>query len=296
MITLPMHTNAADLAADILAGRELPSAAMGRGDIYDALNAGASGALPFLGTSSKIDAGSVVGILSKVLYMMPARSSGREACSGRSAGCTDACLVRDTGRMNMSGPVRARARRHASFYADRARFLADLHAEIGAHERAARRAGKVPAVRLNGTTDLPWHRMSVTSHAGASFASLHTAYPEVRFYEYTKLPLAKQSGRAGIPANLSLTFSISERADADAYASEYLQAGYGAAVVLATAKHALPSTFPVAGARYPVADGDAHDARFLDPAGSVVGLAAKGRAKRDLSGFVRELDGSARVA
>jgi hypothetical protein len=35
-----------------------------------------------------------------------------------------------------------------------------------------------------------------------------------------------------------------------------------------------------------VIDGDAHDARFLDTAGTIVGLKAKGSAKSDLSGFV----------
>ncbi len=37
---------------------------------------------------------------------------------------------------------------------------------------------------------------------------------------------------------------------------------------------------------YPVINGDAHDARFLDTAGAVVGLKAKGSAKSDRSGFV----------
>ena len=35
-----------------------------------------------------------------------------------------------------------------------------------------------------------------------------------------------------------------------------------------------------------VIDGDAHDLRFLDPEGVIVGLKAKGRAKKDTSGFV----------
>jgi hypothetical protein len=35
-----------------------------------------------------------------------------------------------------------------------------------------------------------------------------------------------------------------------------------------------------------VINGDEHDARFLDPAGTIVGLKAKGSAKSDLSGFV----------
>jgi hypothetical protein len=37
----------------------------------------------------------------------------------------------------------------------------------------------------------------------------------------------------------------------------------------------------------PVVNGDEHDLRFLDPKGCIVGLKAKGNAKRDTSGFVR---------
>lgn len=274
------------LAASVLSGDLPASACIGRPDAYDALNRGANGRLPHLGTSSKIEAGASVSVLGAVLYMQPANESGREACAGRSQGCTDACLAEDTGRMSMSGPRQARRRRHASFYADRARFLSDLASEIDAHERRAIKLGKVPAIRLNGTTDLPWHRMPVVWR-GETFPNLHSAFPRVRFYEYTKHPLRVSAGRKGLPANLHLTFSVSERDDAERYAAEYLSAGYGAAVVMFCAKHAHPATFELSGISYPVTDGDAHDARFLDPAGSIVALAAKGRAKRDDSGFVR---------
>lgn len=281
--------DAAKLAAAILKGSIPASAAMGRADAYDALNASATGGnLPFLGSSAKIDAGTKVGILSTVLYMQPARESGREACAGRSAGCTAACLAEGTGRMSMTASQTARRRRHASFYADRPRFLADLHAEIARHERKARKAGKVPAVRLNGTTDLPWHRMAYTAHDGTRYARLHDAFPHVRFYEYTKMPLATMA-KGGMPANLSLTFSVSERPDAEVKATDYLNAGYSAAVVTFTERHRIPASFYVGGQSRPTVDGDAHDARFLDPAGSVVILAAKGRAKSDSSGFVKSV-------
>jgi hypothetical protein len=39
-----------------------------------------------------------------------------------------------------------------------------------------------------------------------------------------------------------------------------------------------------------VIDGDANDLRFLDPTGVIVGLKAKGAAKKDTSGFVVRLE------
>lgn len=273
------------LAADILAGRKRASDANGRPDLYDALNTGANGRLPFLGTSSKIEMGGSVSVLATVLYMMPANESGREACAARSAGCSAACLAEGTGRMSMSGPRAARRRRHASFFADRTRFLTDLAGEIDAHARKARKLGKIASVRLNGTTDLPWHRMKVV-YRGRTWPNLHAIFPDVHFYEYTKHPYALQA-RGGLPANLHLTFSVSERSDAEPRALDYLRAGYGAAVVTFTQRHVIPTSFTLGAQNWPTTDGDAHDARFLDPAGCVVILAAKGRAKHDTSGFVR---------
>lgn len=279
------------LCDDILAGDRPASDAIGHPEIYDYLNAGKSAStgnhLPFLGTSSKIAKSGSVDVLGTVLYMMPAMMSGREACAGRSEGCSAACLAEGTGRMSMTSSQRARRRRHASFYADRGRFLADLHREIERHLLRAQRAGKIPAVRLNGTTDLPWHRMPYVSHDGHKYARLHDAFPHVRFYDYTKHALGSMRRGAGIPPNLHLTFSVSEREDADALASEYLSAGFGAAVVMAIRKHEHPARWALGGIIAPVVDGDAHDARFLDIPGAVVALAAKGRAIGDASGFVR---------
>lgn len=278
----PCRNDAARAAVrdSILSGAMPASVAMGDAAMFPLL-----ATAPFLGTSSKIAMGENVGVLSAVLYMQPANESGREACPFRSSGCTAACLAEGTGRMSMSGSRRARRRRHAAFYADRAAFLTQLASEIAKHERKARKLGMIPAIRLNGTTDLPWHRMKVEWN-NASYPSLHAAFPNVRFYEYTKRPLDKQGA---IPPNLHLTYSLSERTDSDAHAASYLAAGYSAAVVMACAKHAHPDSFAIDGVSYPVVDGDAHDARFLDPPGSIVALAAKGRAKTDTSGFVRAI-------
>jgi hypothetical protein len=46
------------------------------------------------------------------------------------------------------------------------------------------------------------------------------------------------------------------------------------------------SSIPTEYLGLPVVDGDKDDLRFLDPKGVVVALYAKGKAKRDTSGFV----------
>lgn len=248
---------------------------------YALLNDGAAGRLPFLGTSTKIDAGLGIGVLTRVLYMMPARASGTNACPFASAGCEAACLAEATGRMSMRGPQRARRRRHASFILDRERFMADLANEVADHALASKRAGKTCAVRLNGTTDILWERIPVR---GAR--NIMEAFPGVQFYDYTKVPL---KGRKNLPANYHLTYSLSEKPGAEANALDYIAAGYSVAVVFAAKKGSLPTTSRVLPLiePLPVIDGDKTDCRFLDTPGSIVGLSAKGRAKTDTSGFVR---------
>ncbi len=280
-------TPPAELVRQIRAGEVLPSAAIGRPDAYDALTTGETGKrLPFLGTSTKIEAGESVGVLSKVLYMMPAETSGKQACAYSSAFCRELCLV-SSGRLPHPGVAASRARKHAAFFADRNRMLADISREITVHARAAELAGKLCAVRMNGVTDLPFHRMPFTDHDGIRWASLHAAHPNVNFYEYTKLP--RRLAGKGKPDNLHFTYSVSERPDSETHARDYLANGDSVAVVFAMRKHGHPSRYSLGGIERPVIDGDLSDARFLDPAGSIVALSAKGKARGVTNGFVRPL-------
>jgi hypothetical protein len=101
-------------------------------------------------------------------------------------------------------------------------------------------------------------------------------FKTVQFYDYTK-----RANRSSLPANYALTFSLSESNESDARA--VLARGGNVAVVFRR-----KASFPPMYLGAPTIDGDRHDLRFLDPVGSVVALYAKGNAKRDRSGFVRD--------
>jgi hypothetical protein len=98
-------------------------------------------------------------------------------------------------------------------------------------------------------------------------------FPSVQFYDYTKL-----ANRKALPANYHLTFSLAENNEVQAFAA--LANGLNVAAVF----RKVPAVFMGAA----VVDGDETDLRFLDPKGVIVGLKAKGKAKRDTTGFVKE--------
>jgi hypothetical protein len=85
--------------------------------------------------------------------------------------------------------------------------------------------------------------------------------------------------------NYHLTFSYSENNAVDCL--ECLEHGINVAMVFDTKRgQPLPKTW----CNYKVIDGDLSDLRFKDPKGVIVGLRAKGRAKKDCTGFVVRLE------
>jgi len=155
--------------------------------------------------------------------------------------------------------------------------MAQLVREIERAKRYASRKRKKLVVRLNGTSDIRWESVQCVRR-GVEYANPFQAFSELQFYDYTKLPNRRV---AGIP-NYHLTFSYSHR---DEFAPIVARAVrfYGSAVNFAAVfAKALPAYF----LGRDVVNGDESDLRFLDRRGVVVGLVAKGRARRDTSGFV----------
>ena len=219
----------------------------------------------------KIQKGTKLGYLSFILHLAPADLSGRETCPKRTAGCTAACLnTAGRGGMFKRGETtnmiqKARIRKTQYFFNNRAEFMADLVNDIKKAIRFAERKGLTPVFRLNGTSDLSWEKYDVV--LGFNIFEL---FPNVQFYDYTKVLGRKV---AQYP-NYHLTFSKADGNDADV--AEALLQGMSVVAVYDKIPEGVPSA-------------DETDLRFLDPKGIMLGLKAKGRAKKDYSGFVIRL-------
>ena len=178
--------------------------------------------------------------------------------------------------------------------------MLQLHKEIAALARRAKKAGMLAGVRLNATSDIPWHRVAYTGPDGTRHRNVMSAFPDVSFYDYTKRP---PKASDVFPANYHLTFSLAENNDRDAITA--LCNGMNVAAVFAVKRgQPLPPLMGVDtkgklvatdeagpfGSTVRVIDGDLHDYRPADgkhPLGVIVGLRAKGKAIHDASGFVR---------
>ena len=203
------------------------------------------------------------------LHLAPHTLSGKNVCAHASAGCAAACL-NTAGRGIMHSVQEARIRKTKWFYENRKAFLLQLIKEIKSGEKSARRAQMNPCFRLNLTSDLPWHQLSVIIE-----------YPELLFYDYTKdkKRMLRYLDRK-LPPNYYLTYSRSEETE-DEEIHDLCNKGGNVAVVF---RDYLPATWQ----GIEVIDGDINDLRFLDERGKIVGLKAKGLAKKDETGFVLE--------
>ena len=158
----------------------------------------------------------------------------------------------------------------AKFWAfNRQGFYIQLTNEILKADTKGRKQGKKIAIRLNGTSDID-HIDLISRYTGVDVLKLSN----VIFYDYTKNP---NHVKKYLNTDYKLTFSRSESNEAKAL--ELLQAGGNVAIVFSGP---LPTTYK----GFPVIDGDLSDLRFLDPKNVIVGLKAKGDAKKDKSGFV----------
>jgi hypothetical protein len=224
-----------------------------------------------ISADSKTIKGEKIGYLTGILYLAPAQTTKYNTCSmAKLAQCDKACLY-TAGRGAFNNVQQSRIDKTLFFYESRAEFMATLFKNIKSLVKKAESKGLKPLVRLNGTSDIRWENVPFES-----YDNIFEAFPNVQFYDYTK-----DANRKDLPANYDLTFSYSGVKTFAPYVFKAESKGMRMAVVFRK-ESSIPTMFK----GIKVVSGDNSDVRHLDDQGVIVGLYAKGAAKRDNTGFV----------
>lgn len=230
-----------------------------------------------------------------IMYLAPftMAGAGNVCAMAERAKCHEGCL-NTAGRGAMNSVQRARVAKTLRYMQDRSGFMAQLVEDLSKFSAYCARKGVKPCVRLNGTSDIMWEKgHPVTrimpcpildgSTVPVRYNSVMEAFPEIQFYDYTKIYTRVDKP---MPRNYALTLSYSganaDYAKAVGFRVETKAANM--AVVFRSRQLVLEALERNPGLYI---DGDQTDMRFLDPQGGyVVALYAKGKAKHDTSGFV----------
>ena len=242
----------------------------------------------------KTSKGTKKGYLTGILYLSPAKESGKNFCASASAGCIASCL-NTAGRGAFNSVQKARYNKSRYFIENKDGFIFDLVKSIIRLKIKAKNKNLMPVVRLNGTSDLLFENIKINisillndkyilnnidklniNVLNNDNCNIFDLFSNITFYDYTKHNI-KQRKKALNISNYHLTFSRSE--NNENIALSYLLNGYNSAFVFSGK---LPKKYK----GFTVFNGDDTDLRFLDPKNVIIGLLAKGKAKKDNSGFV----------
>jgi hypothetical protein len=229
-----------------------------------------------ISADAKTIKGLKLGFLTGILYLAPYKTiSLYNTCSMASiAGCDIACLY-TAGRGAYSSVQNARINKTNWFYQDKQGFINQLIKNIYSLIYKANKQGLTALIRLNGTSDIKWENVDF-DYEGKHYNNIMELFPDVQFYDYTKI-----INRDNIPSNYDLTFSYSGKPEFIKYVNQAINKQMRIAVVFKD-KNNLPNEFM----GLSVVNGDNSDIRHLDDNGVIVALYAKGKAKKDNTGFV----------
>ena len=161
----------------------------------------------------------------------------------------------------MNSVMQARIRKTKLFFENQKEFLRLLKEDLTLFSKYCKDNGIQGNVRLNGTSDICCENYNIINN-----------YPELQFYDYTKI-----YNRSIKDKNYHITFSRSE-ITTDLEIEHSLSQGINVSVVF--------EEVPAVWKNKKVINGDLNDLRMHDDKGVIVGLKAKGMAKKNFDGFV----------
>ena len=217
--------------------------------------------------------------LTYIIYLAPANLSGYEVCPMRTDECTHACLF-GSGQVIMDKTnriVESRIKKTQMFFTDREYFMSWVVKEIEQAKAKATKKDMKFSVRLNGTSDLEPTLFKLNGK------TLFEIFPDVQFYDYTKVP--KRFRLLQTYNNYDLTFSYSGH---NWSACEEILDNKSGRVAVVFEKN-LPETYK----GYKVIDGDSYDMRYVDEKNVIVGLKfkrVKNKVEKTNNAFIVAID------
>jgi hypothetical protein len=246
---------------------------------------GASGLklLSYGGTNTKTAKNAIE---SYIMYLSPYKDNSKNisVCPKATKGCVASCLY-TAGRGKFSSVIMGRQRRTELYVNNKPLFLDILMDDLlkikAKRERASNIEDKRPdiAIRFNGTSDLDFIGMLNTK-----FNTNILNWKGFKFYDYTKI-IGKIDKYRNTP--YVQTFSMAEGNTDDVY--QAIKWGVNVAAVF---RSELPPSINIYSnkenkfMKVKVVDGDKTDIEMLKFKGVILGLKAKGKAKKDTTGFV----------
>lgn len=226
---------------------------------------------PKIWKSDKSGKGYNTALLSLAPYT---EAGGRNLCPCASEGCKKSCLYR-SGRGRTFKIQKQRVAKTKFYLEHPTEFMLKLTREISGFHVKNKAAGLKTAIRLNGMSDIVWEQEIPTL-----FQHFYAIDSDIQFYDYTKIFQRLSPDWKYKQPNYELVFSRSETNEADCL--KVLEMGGRVSIVF---RKELPANWN----GYPVVCGDDDDLIFLKPKGHVIGLVAKGPARKDTSGFVLDV-------
>ena len=214
-----------------------------------------------INSNAKTSKGDDENKMTAIMYLASSDMSGYDTCEHASPQCKKMCLI-SAGRGAFSNVQQARINRTKLFFEHKPEFLKQLLEEITYFTDYCDEHGMKSYVRLNGTSDLNFVNLKIKDDK-----DIFQLFPDVQFYDYTK-----DFGRDAKYENYYLLYSRSETTTTEVV-KELVEEGKNVAVVF----DEVPSLWQ----GIEVVSGDETDLRPTDKQGVIVGLKAKGKAKKN---------------
>ena len=208
-----------------------------------------------------------------ILYLAPERqnSKGVNLCPKASKGCAAACLY-TAGRGKFSNVKKSRINKSEYYISDKKTFINQLSKEIVKIAAKSIKQNKKIAIRLNGTSDQDF--ISIIKKYKNLDLLNDKQFKNLVFYDYTAI-----LGKIKKYINTSYSLTLSRKEDNEKEILEALKLGGNVAAVF---RDDLPTKYK----GFTVVNGDTSDLEMIYNKNVILGLKAKGDAKKDTTGFV----------